>query len=268
VFTSGTLALAGENIELNNNIVNYINDYPTATLQNATDIFVPQGIEDNIDDSELDPCTKGVLDKLKLLSQNDIASIFEKFGIPENGTYNIQMVTGTPNKSTAIADTKWLSKNNYLITIRESYIKGTDNNQKPPTDIAVAAIIIHELIHAHFFALFDDFHNNGNNCAYDNYDCLYEKYVTKTYTGTIDEQHAQMFDNYVPKIVAILQEFKPGLSLQFYEDIAMSTMYDLQYFNDKYPKNSPERNRIENNRHAEDTNTPRGTATPKGSPCN
>jgi hypothetical protein len=77
-----------------------------------------------------------------------------------------------------------------------------------------------------------------------------------------------MFDNYVPKIVAILQEFKPGLSLQFYEDIAMSTMYDLQYFNDKYPKNSPERNRIENNRHAEDTNTPRGTATPKGSPCN
>jgi hypothetical protein len=54
-----------------------------------------------------------------------------------------------------------------------------------------------------------------------------------------------MFDNYVPKIVAILQEFKSGLSLQFYEDIAMSTMYDLQYFNDKYPKNSPERNRIE-----------------------
>ncbi len=257
-----------EKIELINNVVNFMTENLSATFENTKNKLIAEAIEDQIDDSKLDLCTKGVLDKLKKLNQNDIASIFEKFGIPENGTYNIQMVTGTPNNPAAIADTRVLSKNNYLITIRESYIKGTDNNQNPPTDIAVAAILIHELIHAHFFALFDDFYNNGNNCAYDNYDCLYEKYVTKTYIGTIDEQHAQMFDNYVPKIAAILQEFKPGLSLQFYDDIAMSTMYGLQYFNDKYPKNSPDRNRIENNRNAEDSNSPRGAATPKGSPCN
>jgi len=247
---------------------NLKHDNPEVTWEDTKNKLIAKAIEDQIDDSKLDPCSKGVLDKLKKLNQNDIASIFEKFDIPENGTYNIQMVTGTPNNPTAIADTRRLSKNNYLITIRESYIKGTDNNQNPPTDIAVAAILIHELIHAHFFALFDDFYNNGNNCAYDNYDCLYEKYVTKTYIGTIDEQHAQMFDNYVPKIASILQEFKPGLSLQFYEDIAMSTMYGLQYFNHKYPKNSPDRNRIENNRNAEDSNAPRGSATPNGSPCN
>jgi hypothetical protein len=43
-----------------------------------------------------------------------------------------------------------------------------------------------------------------------------------------------MFDNYVPS--CNLNEFKPGLPLQFYEDIAMSTMYGLQYFNDKHLK--------------------------------
>ncbi|CAH0337337.1 hypothetical protein FVB9288_03092 [Flavobacterium sp. CECT 9288] len=224
--------------------------------------------EDKIDDSELDPCTKEVLDKLKTLSQNDIASIFEKFGIPENGTYNIKMVSGPLNSSVATADTKWISKNNYLITVSDSYTKGTANYQKPPTDLAVAAVIVHELIHAHFFALFDDFHNNGNVCAYDSFDCLFEKFVSKNYTGTIDEQHAQMFDNFVPKMAAILQEFKPGLSTQFYEDLAMSTMVDLQYFNDRFPKGSLDRVRIENTRYSEDLNIPKGDATPKGSPCN
>jgi hypothetical protein len=44
-------------------------------------------------------------------------------------------------------------------------------------------------------------------------------------------------------------------------------MYGLQYFDDKYPKGSEGRTRIENNRIAEDSNTPRGEATPKGTPC-
>lgn len=243
-------------------------DPASASWEGQSEEAIADAIEDKIDDSELDPCTKEVLDKLKTLSQNDIASIFEKFGIPENGTYNIKMVSGPLNSSVATAHTKWISKNNYLITVSDSYTKGTANYQKPPTDLAVAAVIVHELIHAHFFALFDDFHNNGNVCAYDSFDCLYEKFVSKNYTGPIDEQHAQMFDNYVPKMAAILQEFKPGLSSQFYEDLAMSTMVDLQYFNDRFPKGSLDRVRIENTRYSEDLNIPKGDATPKGSPCN
>lgn len=116
-----------------------------------------------------------------------------------------------------------------LITIREAYIKGTPNNKTRPTDLSIAAV----LIHAHFKAVFNDFHNNGDICAYDNFDCLYEKYVTKNYSGTIDVQHAQMFDNYIPKMATILKEFKPGSSSQFYDDIAMSTMFGLSYFDNK-----------------------------------
>jgi hypothetical protein len=227
---------------------------------------VSKEIEEQIKD-ELDPCSKAVLEKLKNSTNNDIASIFEKFGVPKDGTYNIKIVLGNPNNANALAQTETISKNNYLITIREAYIKGTPNNKTPPTDLSIAAVLIHELIHAHFKALFDDFHNNGDNCAYDNFDCLYEKYVTENYRGTIDVQHAQMFDNYVPKMAAILKEFKPGSSSQFYDDIAMSTMFGLSYFDDKYPQGSVERTRIENNRISEDTNTPRGKATPKGTVC-
>ncbi len=234
----------------------------------ATEESIAQAIEDQIDDSQLDPCTKGVLDKLKNLTQNDIAKIFEKFGVPVNGTYNIQMVLGTPIANDALADTKTVSKNNYIITIRDTYIQGTYNNQNPPTDLAVAAVIIHELIHAHFLGLFDDYHNNGDTCAYDNYNCLYEKYVTKNFTGDTDAQHTQMFKSYIDIMSSALQEFHPGLSSQYYNDLAMSTMYGLKYFDNKYPIGSIERTRIENTRLAEDRNTPKGTATPKGTPCN
>jgi hypothetical protein len=240
---------------------------PAVEPEPDTEVDVANEIEENIDDTELDDCTKAILDKLKNLTQSDIASIFEKFGTPTNGTYNIKIVLGNPNDMSALAQTETISKNNYLITISEAYIKGTPNNPIRPTDLSIAAVLIHELIHAHFKALFDDFHNNGDTCAYDNYDCLYEKYATKNYVGKIDAQHAQMFDNYVPIIAAILQEFKPGSSSQFYDDIAMSTLFGLQYFDDKYPKGGIERTRIENNRISEDSNTPRGEATPKGTAC-
>lgn len=185
----------------------------------------------------------------------------EKYWLKMNKKYR------NPNDMSSLAQTETISKNNYLITISEAYIKGKPNNPIRPTDLSIAAVLFHELIHAHFKALFDDFHNNGDTCAYDNYYCLYEKYVINNYAGTIDVQHAQMFDNYVPKIAAILQEFKPGSSSQFYDDIAMSTLFGLQYFDDKYPKGGIKRTRIENNRIAEDSNTPRGEATPKGTAC-
>jgi hypothetical protein len=79
----------------------------------ATEMLIAQTIQDNTDDSELDTCTKGVLDKLKLLSQNDIASIFEKFGLPTNSTYNLKIISGITNSAVALADTRKISKNNY-----------------------------------------------------------------------------------------------------------------------------------------------------------
>jgi hypothetical protein len=242
-------------------------------------------IEKQIDDTQLHQCTKAVLDKLKNLTQNDIASIFEKFGVPVNGTYTLKIVIGTPDKSNAIADTRQVSKNNYLITIRETYLKGTENNQRPPTDLAIATVVIHELIHAHFMALFDDFHNNGNICAYDNYDCLFMKYVSKNFEGTTDPQHSQMLENYIDVMADALQEFQTGIPVSntgkadlFYHDLALSTMGGIQFFKDLYPLdyNAPtyeERRRITNRRDAEDNNkiiddAENGIYIPKGKPCN
>ncbi|MCZ8228997.1 hypothetical protein [Flavobacterium sp.] len=242
-------------------------DGTAATAEEEVAAELAKKIVDSIDVSQLDPCTKEVFEKLKTLTNSDIASIFEKFGVPVNGTYNIKIVLGTPQKPTALADTKSAGKNNYIITIRDTYIKGTENNGKPPTDLSIATVIIHELIHAHFFALFDDYHNNGDICAYDNFACLYEKYVTKTYGGNDDAQHAQMFDNYIPIMASTLAKFKPGQPYQFYEDLAMSTMFGLNFYNAKYPKGGDERTRIENNRLSEDYNRPFGEAIPKGVPC-
>jgi hypothetical protein len=38
-----------------------------------------------------------------------------------------------------------------------AFINGTSNNLNHPTDLSIALLLIHELIHAHFFALYDDF---------------------------------------------------------------------------------------------------------------
>jgi hypothetical protein len=242
-------------------------------------------IEKKIDDTELDACTKAVLEKLKTLKQNDIASIFERFGVPVNGTYTLKIVIGTTSKPVAYADTRWVSKNNYLITISEPYLKGEENNQRPPTDLAIATVLIHELIHAHFMALFDDFHNNGNICAYDNYDCLFMEFVADNFEGTTDPQHSQMFENYIDVMANALQEFQTGIPVSstekaalFYHDLALSTMAKTPIFEDRYPLgyNSPtyeERKRITYNREAENDNktiddAENGKYIPKGKPCN
>lgn len=52
-----------------------INQYEDVIVED-----IAQVIEDNIDDSKLDPCTKGILSKLKSQTTNDIASIFTKLG--------------------------------------------------------------------------------------------------------------------------------------------------------------------------------------------
>lgn len=272
--------------DLMNTINQYLeeNNFSEKSKDFAKTIINAAIIEKKIDDTELDACTKAVLEKLKTLKQNDIASMFEKFGVPVNGTYTLKIVIGTPDKPVAIADTRQVSKNNYLITIRETYLKGTDNDLRPPTDLAIAAIVIHEIIHAHFFALYDDFRNNGNICAYDNYDCLFMKYVTDNFEGTTDPHHSQMFENYIDVMANALQEFQTGIPVPntgkaalFYHDLALSTMAGTRIFEDRYPLgyNSPtyeERKRITYNREAEDDNktiddAENGKYIPKGKSC-
>jgi hypothetical protein len=69
--------------------------------------------------------------------------------------------------------TNWNTSKKNTTTISEAYIKKRANPQSySTTDLSIAAVLFHES-HAHFFkVLFDDFHNNGDTCAYDNYGLL------------------------------------------------------------------------------------------------
>jgi hypothetical protein len=223
---------------------------------------------------------------LKNLTQSDIANILKKFGSPVSGVYDLRIIPGTPTNPSATADTKNDGgKNKYLITIRDTYLKGTDNNLRPPTTLAIAAVVVHELIHAHFRALFDDYKNNGDPHAYDNYDCLFMEYVSKNFEGPDDGQHAQMFENYIDVMANTLQEFQTGNPVPeggkaepFYHDLSLSTLWGTETFAKIYPNeyNAPnyaERSRILNNRLAEDGNKTipngqKGNYIPKGTPCN
>ena len=133
-------------------------------------------------------------------------------------------------------------------------------------------------------ALFDDYHNNGDICEYDNYDCLFMEYVFKIFEGTTDPQHSQMFENYMDVMANALQEFQTGIPVSstekaqlFYHDLALSTMGGTQFFKDRYPldynaPNYEERRRIVNNREAEEKNiiiddAENGKYIPKGKSC-
>ena len=238
-----------------------------------------QDIVDRIDDSKLPPCLVKIISQLKNLSESNIADIFEKFGIPKDGVYNIRIILGTPEDPNAVADTKLDgSKNNYVITIRETYINGTNNNNRPPTTLAIASVLVHELIHAHFMSLYDDYKNNGDVCALDNYDCLFMKYAANNYVGTTDPHHTQMFESYLDVMANALQGFHTNVPVkteasQLYQDLAISTLQGTQLFEDKYPNdyNAPnyeERKRIAHTRLAEDNNTTLGIQEPQGKPCN
>ena len=81
----------------------------------------------------------------------------------------------------------------------------------PPTDLAIAAVIIHEVVHAYFFSLFDDKLNNNIPKALNDFDLLYQRYVTNKYVGSDDAQHAQIWQNFIGIMSSALQEYHTGV---------------------------------------------------------
>ncbi|WP_188049380.1 hypothetical protein [Flavobacterium sp. GP15] len=237
----------------------------------ATDELTAQAIEDQIDDSKLDPCTKAVLDKLKKLTQSDIADIFKKLGKTStvyNLTYEIKPNNGNPGS------TKQTAPNNYSTTLDSDFLYGIDGTgiNKPPTNHAIAAVMIHEMVHTYFFSLFDDNKNNGVPKALDNFDILYSKYVSNQYVGADDAQHAQIWKSFIKIMASSLQEFNTGIPTdsptQFYQDIMMGTLMTTNIFKSKYNEGSAEYNRIKNNYITEKKNGSNDPSySPKGKPC-
>ncbi len=244
--------------------------------------ITPFLIEKYIDDSQLDPCSKGVLDAIKNSQNNDVATIIAKLG-DTNNIYNTKIVTAS-NLGLNLGQTNWTgfinggtnhTPNNYTIQINNSLINDG-------TTLQIYATMLHELIHAYFISLIDEcILSNGTNCTTLNtLPYLWQEYVNFS-NGNIGNpitdlsQHNQLATNYITVIATALQEYQPGLPQQYYEDLAWGGLKGTIPF-DALPQERQDR--IQDIQWAEFYNQPQqqfdpsgqliATHVPKGTPCN
>ena len=147
------------------------------------------------------------------------------------------------------AETQKISKYNYEIRVdRDRYIGGTK--------LFKASALIHELIHAYFLSIIDDYNYTQSTVLPTHFPELFEAYVLKTYPNSNDKQDAQhkvMADKYVAAMASALQEYdaNPTVSYQVYEDLAWGGLSAAPIFVETYPPGSAESIRIKNRYAAE-----------------
>lgn len=238
----------------------FINQCISQMMQNPNlyTSLTPFIIEKQIDDSQLDPCTKGVFQQIKNTTQCDFANVLAKLGA-DTSDYNTTMVSSVA-PSQKPAQTIWNSPYNYTIYI------STDYSNK--TKLFIALSILHELTHAYFLTLFDDYHNANpiNPNTYNDFGYLFDLYVTKKYplSQAADIQHQQMATDYADAIARALQEYQTGIPVpdnssleQIYSDLAYGSFLDAPIvFDALFPNGNPNRQRIINRYAAEQSGNP------------
>ncbi|MDQ1164852.1 hypothetical protein [Flavobacterium sp. SORGH_AS_0622] len=231
-------------------------------------------IEDKINGTNLDPCSKDILDKLKNATVCDIKKIIERLD-NHNSKYNLDMKSEIA-PSGKPAQTIKNSVNNYTTYISTNY--------EDKTKLFIAASMLHETVHAYFMSLFDDYYNSStpNPNAYNDFSYLFNYYVTLNRPTSIDPadiHHQQMATDYVDAIARALQEFQTGIVVpetsnpqQIYTDLAWGGLSETPVFLASFP-NANDRQRILNRYEAEQRNLTIGegspnTQSPISQPCN
>jgi hypothetical protein len=232
-------------------------------------------IEKNIDDSQLDPCSKGVFQQVKNTTNCDFANVLAKLGA-NNTVYNTTMITahnsvvvhGQLKEVDAPANTIRTTQ-----SVKYDYTMYINPDYPGKTKLFIAALLLHEVVHAYFFSLVDDY-NAGATNSFNELPVLFQKFVDKTYPGSSDmAHHEEIANSYVAAIASALQEYQPGLPDQIYSDLAWAGLNNTQIFNVKFPVGNPNRQRILNRGACEQTGQPVGQGTsnqqnPTGQPCN
>lgn len=249
-----------------------------------TPLEIANALEKNINGTELDACSKAVLEKLKNLKQNDIADIISKFA-SNSSIFTLNMKTGKVETSTNDAETSIVSTYNYNITLNTNYINGVMEGEinSPPTTLSLATTLTHEIIHAYFISVVDEY-KTFNSSKICDFPTLYDAYVMQnTPKGSsqsqVEAHHNLMATKYVNSIASTIQEFDTGIPVtsgfpnQVYLDIAWAGLEGTYIFNKNYPndpndKNYSDRNRILSRGSIEKYNKPRGNQIPIGKPCN
>jgi hypothetical protein len=219
----------------------------------ATEEAIAQAIEDQIDDSKLDPCTKGVLDKIKNLSGGDITKMLNRFS-PAGSIFKINMITGKvinndPNVWAQTTPIKG-SRTDINMVFNENYIYGTNYSSRP-TDLSVATTMAHEVIHAYLISLLEENKACGASGICD-FPTIYDAYVQQQISNntnpnlTADEHHELIAKNYVFTIASTIQEFHTGQSApypyQVYIDLAWGGLIGTYVFNKDYPNDPNDKN--------------------------
>ncbi len=244
---------------------------------------IATALEKQINGSQLDPCTKAVLEKLKNLKQGDIANMIARFA-PAGSIFNINMSIGQVqnNDPSTWAQTTSVSGSNTDINMifNQDYINGKDNPTRP-TDLSVAATMAHEVIHAYLISLLNENKTLGASVIYD-FPTVYEAYVQqqiiKNPNILPDAHHELIAEKYIDAIAATIQEFHTGQPVnsnfpyQVYRDMAWGGLQDTYIFNKNFPNdpthiNYKERERIFARINTEKKGEKYGINLPIGTPC-
>jgi hypothetical protein len=214
----------------------------------ATDQLIAEVIEDQIDDSKLDPCSKGVLDKIKNTTVCDFADLLAKLGV-DGSIYKTVMKTEHNNDNygnpiTSPANTVRTPGIKYEYTV---YIN-PDYNDK--TKLYTSTLLLHEIAHTYFFSLVDDY-NAGATNSFNELPILFNAAVSKKYPINPELHHEEIANSYVNAIASALKEFQPNLPQQVYEDLAWAGLMDTDIFKIRYPEGSTSWQRIRNRIAAE-----------------
>ena len=232
--------------------------------ETATEENIAQAIEDQIDNSKLDPCPKAIMDQLKNTSNSDITKILTKFGA--NSIYTVDMKMGAMQKPGDFAETTTISKNNYLITV-------TQNDFTSATKLFKATALLHETIHAYMLSVIEDYNTFPNNAPFANFPELFNIYVSKinNVTNAVYAQHEDMANKYVDAIASALEEYQANTGIpssladkQIFLDMAWSGLRGTDVYNKKFPAGGVDDSRIIARIGAEQSNG----NTAIGKPCN
>jgi hypothetical protein len=249
--------------------------FENSTVFNSITPFL---IEKNINATNLNPCPKGVFEQLKNTTNCDIAVVLAKLDANKS-VYNT-IIKSEVAPSGAPAQTVYNSKNNYTTYISTDYAK--------KTKLFIAASIVHEMVHAYFFSIVDDYKsnpkNNQNLYNLNSFPSLFQAYCDKNYPPAPNTSpnlhHLEMANYYVDAIARALQEFQTGIPVatgaspeQIYSDLAWGGLNGTPVFDATYPASNPNRQRILNRYACEQNGTQIEAGTPNeqtpiGNPCN
>jgi hypothetical protein len=188
-------------------------------------------IEKQIDDSQLDDCSKGILNKLK--QNHAIAKIIQRFDNPNTPfttTFSqVPNLVGENGVGIAIGKTSPTATNFvYNIQLNSNYFKDDG-----ATKLLKAKTIVHELIHALIMSVIQN-SGNSNSTDLNDFPEIWDEYVVQKLGSSNVNTHVTMGNHYVNIIASAIQEFDTGTLVtdvsqiqQLYKDLAWSGIVRL-----------------------------------------